>query len=99
LNFSINFKKNLIVINEKTNERLIDSKLNKEKLRLSILNKSLIPNKQTAPKVGIDNKKEILAASTLLNSKNLPAVKVIPDLLTPGINDKAWKKPIKIADL
>ena len=34
------------------------------------------------------NKKEILDASNLLKPKNLPAVIVIPDLLTPGIRDK-----------
>ena len=43
---------------------------------------------ETAPSVGIDNKKEILDASNLLKPKNLPAVIVIPDLLTPGIRDK-----------
>ena len=37
----------------------------------------------TLPKVGIDNKKEILAASYLLNFNNLAIVIVIPDLLTP----------------
>ena len=46
------------------------------------------PNKDTAPKIGIDIKKDILAASTLLKFKNLAAVMAIPDLLTPGINAK-----------
>ena len=40
-----------------------------------------------AVKVGIDKKKEILTESNLLNPNNLPEVIVIPDLLTPGIND------------
>ena len=39
---------------------------------------------ETAPSVGIDNKKDILAASNLLKFKNLAAVIDIPDLLTPG---------------
>ena len=42
----------------------------------------------TAPRVGIDNKKEILPASNRLNLSILAAVIVIPDLLTPGISDK-----------
>ena len=95
----MNFKKILIVNNEKINENPIDNTFNKEKLRFPDDIKSLIPNKVTAAKVGIDNKKEILAASTLSNSKSLPAVIVIPDLLTPGINESTWNKPIKIADL
>ena len=57
------------------------------------------PNIETAPKVGIDNKKEILPASTLLNFKILAAVTEIPILLTPGINEKIWNNPIIIADL
>ena len=69
-------------------------KLISEKLKLSVFNKLFIPKKLTAAKVGIDNKKEILAASSLLNSKNLPAVMVIPDLLTPGISDNIWTAPI-----
>ena len=46
------------------------------------------PYKLTAPKVGIEIKKEILAESTRLNFKNLAAVIVIPDLLTPGIKER-----------
>ena len=57
------------------------------------------PNKATAPSVGIENKNDNLAASNLLNLINRAAVIVIPDLLTPGIRDKTWKIPIKIADL
>ena len=60
---------------------------------------SLNPKKETAAKIGIDNKKDILAASTLLNLRNLAAVIAIPDLLTPGINDKICIKPINIIDL
>ena len=44
-------------------------------------------------------KKDIFADSTLSNPKNLAAVIAIPDLLTPGINAKICKDPIKIADL
>ena len=47
-----------------------------------------MPKVLAANRVGIDKKNEILAASTLLKPKNLPADKVIPDLLTPGIKDK-----------
>ena len=54
---------------------------------LSLDNKSFKPNKETAPKVGIDNKKDILAASNLLKFKNLAAVIEIPDLLTPGTKE------------
>ena len=48
----------------------------------------LIPKKETAPKIGIESKNVIFAASTLLNFNNLAAVIAIPDLLTPGIKDK-----------
>ena len=41
-----------------------------------------------ANKAGIAKKKEIFAESNLLNPRILPAVIVIPDLLTPGIKDK-----------
>ena len=59
-------------------------KIEKYKLVLDII---FAPQK-TAPKVGIDNKKEIFAASNLLKCNILAAVIVIPDLLTPGINDR-----------
>ena len=82
------FKKNLIVIREKKNENAIHIKFKTEKL-ISCLNIiSLRPNIDIAPKVGIENKNDILAASNLLNSRNLAAVIVIPDLLTPGINER-----------
>tara|TARA_B110000438_G_scaffold241071_1_gene240054 strand:+ start:505 stop:765 length:261 start_codon:yes stop_codon:yes gene_type:complete len=83
----IYFKKYLIVIKEKRNEKKIENKLKREKLKFSDFIILLIPKILTAAKVGIDNKKEILAASTLSNSKNLPAVIVTPDLLTPGMSE------------
>ena len=58
-----------------------------------------IPKIDTAPKIGIESKKDIFAESVLSNFKNLAAVIAIPDLLTPGIKDKTCKIPIKIADL
>ena len=58
-----------------------------------------VPNKLAAVKAGIAKKKEILAASNLLKPRNLPVVIVIPDLLTPGINDIIWNNPKIIADL
>ena len=57
------------------------------------------PKKDTAPKIGIDNKKDILAESILLKFRSLAAVIAIPDLLTPGINDKICNIPIKKAAL
>ena len=54
---------------------------------------------ETAPKIGIDNKNDIFAESTLLNFNSLAAVIAIPDLLTPGIKEKICKIPINIADL
>ena len=47
-----------------------------------------------APKVGIDSQKDIFAASDLSNWRNLAADIVIPDLLTPGINESIWTNPI-----
>ena len=52
-----------------------------------MVNRFFKPNKDTAPKVGIDNKNDILAESNLLNFKNLAAVIDIPDLLTPGTKE------------
>ena len=52
-----------------------------------------------ANKVGIDKKNEILAESNLLNPNILPEVIVMPDLLTPGINDNTWNSPMNKADL
>ena len=95
----IYFKKYLIVINENIKDNNIDKIFNKEIFRLSELDKFIIPNVLTAARVGIDNKKEIFTDSSLLKPRNLPAVIVIPDLLTPGIKDKIWKNPIYKADL
>ena len=69
-----------------------------EKFELWDLTKLFNPKMETAANVGIDNKNDIFAESYLLNFNNLPPVMAIPDLLTPGINDKICKKPIKIAD-
>ena len=52
------------------------------------------PNILTAPKIGIDKRKEILPESNLSNLRILAAVIAIPDLLTPGIKDKIWNAPI-----
>ena len=46
-----------------------------------------------------DSKNAIFAESNLLNFNNLQAVIAIPDLLTPGIRDANWNKPIIIAVL
>ena len=69
-----------------------------EKLKLSDCTKLFNPKIETAAKVGIDNRNDILAESYLLNFNTLAPVIAIPDLLTPGTNDKIWKKPIKTAD-
>ena len=47
----------------------------------------MTPKIKTAANVGIDNKKDIFAESTLLKLRNLAAVITIPDLLTPGKRD------------
>ena len=58
--------KYFIVKKENRNEKKIETKFNSEKL-ISFVDKiSFNPNKDTAPNVGIDNKKEILAESNLL---------------------------------
>jgi len=41
----------------------------------------------TAAKAGIEIKKDIFAESVRLKFKNLAAVIVMPDLLTPGTKD------------
>ena len=53
---------------------------------------------ETAPKIGIESKKDIFKESNLLKFNNRAAVIAIPDLLTPGNNDRIWSIPIKIAD-
>jgi len=73
---------------ENINEKIIAIKFIIVKL-LSFENIIFInPKTETAPRIGIDKKKDIFAASILLNFKNLAAVIAIPDLLTPGIKDK-----------
>ena len=52
------------------------------------------PNTLAPAKAGIANKKEILLESNLLNLKIRAAVIVIPALLTPGINESIWNRPI-----
>ena len=59
-----------------------------------VLIKSSTPRKHAPAVVGIDKKKENFAASNLEYPKKRPAVKVIPDLLTPGIREIIWNKPI-----
>ena len=81
---------------ENKKENIIEISIKNEKLKFSELTKLFNPNIETAPKVGMDNKKDILAESYLLNFNALAPVIVIPDLLTPGTNDKIWRKPIKI---
>ena len=99
LNFLINFKKYLIVTNDMINEKKIENKLIEVISKLLLFIKFLIPNKLIAANVGIDSKNETLADSYLLKFKNLAAVIVIPDLLTPGIKESVWNNPIIIADL
>ena len=55
------------------------------------------PKTPVPAKAGIDIKNDIFAASSLLKLKNLAAVIIIPDLLTPGIKAMTWKKPIIMA--
>ena len=88
LNFLIYFKKYLIVRNEKMKDSNIETKLIEVISIFSEVKRLFIPNILTPARVGIDNKKEIFAASTLLKFKILAAVIVIPDLLTPGIREK-----------
>ena len=80
-------RKQLIVIKENTYDKKIEIKLNSEIFTSSLVNKFFKPNMETAPRVGIESKKDILAASNLLKFKNLAAVIEIPDLLTPGTKE------------
>ena len=77
-----------MVINENKKDNKIENKLSFVKITSLEKNIFFIPKIETAPKIGIDNKKDIFAESILLNFKSLAAVIAIPDLLTPGINDK-----------
>ena len=92
-------RKNLIVTKENIKDKIIAIKFSNEKFIFSVWIKLFRPNIVTAPKVGIESKKDILAESNLLKFNILDAVIVIPDLLTPGINDKTCKIPMKITDL
>ncbi len=87
------------MISENKKDKNIAIKFNWVNIVLSDNIIFLIPKRDTAPKIGIDIKKDILAESTLLNFKNLAAVMAIPDLLTPGIKEKICKNPINIIDL
>lgn len=82
------FKKYFIVTRENENDKKIEIKFSLVKKLFSENIIFLKPKIDTAPKIGIDNRKDILAESTLLKFKNLAAVMAIPDLLTPGISDK-----------
>ena len=87
MNFLIYFKKYFIVIKENINEKKIDIKFKAEKVKSCEKIMFFKPKIETAPSVGIDNRKEILAASYLLKFKNRAAVIEIPDLLTPGTKE------------
>ena len=83
---------------ENKKDNIMEIIMKNEKFKFSDLTKLFNPKMETAANVGIDNKNDIFAESYLLNFNNLPPVMAIPDLLTPGINDKICKRPIKIAD-
>ena len=87
LNFIKKFRKNFIVKYEIINDKIIDVRLVTEKLRFPVSIEFFKPYILITAKVGIERRKEIFAESYLLNFKNLAAVMVIPDLLTPGINE------------
>ena len=82
------FKKYLIVISEKKKDNSIANAFIKVKFTSSENNKFFRPKADTAPSIGIENKNDILAESSLLNLRNLEAVIAIPDLLTPGTKDR-----------
>tara|TARA_B100001057_G_C22208863_1_gene703764 strand:+ start:133 stop:390 length:258 start_codon:yes stop_codon:yes gene_type:complete len=81
-------KRKLIVIKDIRKDKNIEIRLNFVKTGSPDNKIFLNPKNETAPKIGIESKKDILAASTLLNFKILAAVIAIPDLLTPGIKEK-----------
>ena len=82
------------MIKEKKNESNIEIKFNFVNSILLETKIFLIPNKETAPKIGIDIKNDIFAADTLSNFKSLAPVIAIPDLLTPGIRARICKTHI-----
>tara|TARA_Y100000992_G_C20917430_1_gene328300 strand:- start:257 stop:535 length:279 start_codon:yes stop_codon:yes gene_type:complete len=84
----IYFKKYFIVKRENRKDNIMEIIMKNEKFKLSDLTKLFNPKIETAANVGIDNKNDILAESYLLNFNTLAPVIAIPDLLTPGINDK-----------
>ena len=86
-------------MNEKMKDNKIAVRFSLAKFKLSEIIIFVIPKKETAPKIGIESKNAILAASTLLNFNILAAVMAIPDLLTPGTNEKICKILIKNTDL
>ena len=95
----MNFKKYFIVKRENMKESNIANKFICVKLESWDCKILKIPKHETAPSIGIEIKNEIFAASVLLKLRNLAAVIAIPDLLTPGNNDRTWNTPIKIANL
>jgi len=84
---------------ENKNDKKIEIIFNIDKFIFSLNIKFLKPKIDTAARVGIESKNDIFNESYLLKFNNLAAVIVIPDLLTPGIKDKTWNKPINKADL
>ncbi len=92
-------KKNFIVIIEKKKDKIMATIFNSVKMLLCDKKIFFKPKQETAPKIGIENKKDIFAESNLLKFKNLAAVIAIPDLLTPGTKDKICKIPINKTDL
>ena len=85
-------------MNEKMKDNKIAVRFSLAKFKLSEIIIFVIPKKETAPKIGIESKNAILAASTLLNFNILAAVMAIPDLLTPGTNEKICKILMKNTD-
>ena len=75
------------MINEKIKDKKIDIKFKIENSKSCDVVKFFNPKIETAPRVGMDNKKDIFAASNLLKFNILEAVIVMPDLLTPGIKE------------
>ena len=76
------------MIKENKKDKTIQIKFKAENSKFSLTIIFFKPKIETAPNVGIDNKKDIFAESNLSKFNNLAAVIVIPDLLTPGIKDR-----------
>ena len=87
-----------MVINEKKKDNKIDVIFIIAKSKLPEVIIFLTPKKETAPKIGTESKNVIFAASILLNFNSLAAVIAIPDLLTPGINEKICNILIKTTE-